>query len=201
MRPFKAGDHETAGGVREDSDGGRFVHDDGADAPRGSDLPALLAAVREVVVEVPGVIDGGGAGRGQGAELLVDALGEGDGGNPGQLLVAAKGGVAAGRRWEPSGVDAGIVAGPSVVILLWVKRSLALNSQWRLEDRGPCLLTYQDQARFGFAEAQGDRRFRRIAPTYLFGGLLISMGLLSLGAWWIDRKRQEMLWFGAFASI
>ena len=27
------------------------------------------------------------------------------------------------------------------------------------------------------------------------------MGLLSLGAWWRDQKRQEMLWFGSFASI
>lgn len=70
-------------------------------------------------------------------------LEQGMAGNPGQLLVAAKGGV-----------DAGIVVGLSVVIALRVKRSLALNSQWRLEDRGPYLLTYQDQARFGFAEVQ-----------------------------------------------
>jgi hypothetical protein len=89
--------------------------------------------------------------------------------------------------------EAALGQGP-LQIGLRARGALAHNPKWQLDDIGPYLLTYRDQAPpRDEGRRQLESRWLASSPDALFGGLGLVIGIVCLLAWRAER-RPELLW-------
>ena len=93
-------------------------------------------------------------------------------------------------------IPAGLIRNEnSLQIAIRVRRTLFMPPTWRMEDTGPWLLTYSDNAPRDAGANAIDRWRVANSPRLVYGTLFFVIALLSLWAWWNDRERPELMWF------